>query len=203
MSWNQAFTDNPFLIFSIACGSAALALILYTILNSGQHAKTAGPIVNEHYAIESKNWRRSVLDKITLLNKNFIQCPECFKIDLVNIRFCSRCGMRLVPHAELSGNDLQTNYVAPDSSTRRVGITLEPDARTKMGVIIGIQDTESPKMRNGGSSDSDLYARNIDGTWRTMIQVKSDRTEGIRSPKKEMVATGLREDRCDDACHAL
>jgi hypothetical protein len=52
--------------------------------------------------------------------------------------------MRLVPHAELSGNDLQTHYVAPDSSTRLVGITLEPDARTKIGVIIGIQDTEPP-----------------------------------------------------------
>jgi len=144
MSWTQAFTDNPFLIFSISCGSAALALILYIALNSRRHTQTAGPTANEH-AIESKNWRRSVLDKITLLNKNFIQCPSCFKIDLVNIRFCSRCGMRLIPYAELPRNDLQTRYIEPDSSTRLVGISLEPDAKTRIGVIIRIQNSESQR----------------------------------------------------------
>jgi hypothetical protein len=145
MSWTQAFTDNPFLVFSISFGSAALALILYTFLNSKQRIHIAGPMANEHYAIESKNWRRSALDKIALLNKNLIQCPRCFKIDFINIRFCSRCGMSLVPHAELLGNDLQTRHIAPDSSTRLVGISLEPDAKTRIGVIIGIQDSDSQR----------------------------------------------------------
>lgn len=45
----------------------------------------------------------------------------------------------------------------------------------------------------------DLCARNIGGTQRTIIQPESDRTEGMRSPKREMVATGLRKDHCDDA----
>jgi len=142
MSWTDAF---PFLLFSISCGSAALVAILYTFLYSKQRIHTAGPMANKHYAIESKNWRRSALDKIALLNKNLIQCPRCFKSDFITTRFCSRCGMSLVPRAELPGNDLQTRYIAPDSSTRLVGISLEPDAKTRIGVIIRIQNSESQR----------------------------------------------------------
>lgn len=149
MSWAQTFADNAFLVFSISCGSAALAVMMYTILNFKRRTRTAGPTSNGRDASGSKkkNWRRSVLDRVTLLNKNFIQCPECFKIDFVNIRFCSRCGVRLIPGAELSRDDLhdiQTQYIASDRSTRLVGISMKPDARTRIGVIIGIQDGESP-----------------------------------------------------------
>ena len=158
MSWTQAFTDNPFLVLSISCGSAALALILYIVLNSRRHTQTVGPTANEH-AIESKNWRRSVLDKIALLNKNLIQCPRCFKIDFINIRFCSRCGVSLVPHAELLGNDLQTRHIAPDSSTRLVGISLEPDAKTKIGVIIRIQNSESQREATSHDTHNRLRLR--------------------------------------------
>ena len=146
MTWVQSLGENPFLVFSILSGMGAAALLLRAILelklgNSSQHNQIALSGRGQE-----KKWRRTVFDRITLLNRNLIQCPGCFMIDFANIRFCSRCGMQMAPHSELSRSgthDIQAQYLVRDGPTRIVGLSIRPDAKTRIGVIVGIQNEEA------------------------------------------------------------
>ena len=153
MNWTQLFAENPFLILSILSGSAAVAVLMYAIVNSKQRDRLHPNLAksNGDNRPRTSRQRQSIFDRITLLNRNLTQCPRCLRIDFANVRFCSGCGMTMMPRPELpttDQHDIETLYEVQDRSTRLFGISVRPDARTKIGVIIGLQDDESAAKLN-------------------------------------------------------
>jgi len=149
MNWTQLLAENPFLMLSIVSGSAAVAVLVYAIINSRQRDRLHPNLAKWNGSDNeprNRKRRQTVFDRITLLNRNLAQCPRCFRVDFANVRFCSGCGMTMMPRSELLGTnqyDIETRHVVQDRSTRFFGISVRPDARTKIGVIIGLQDDES------------------------------------------------------------
>lgn len=148
MDWTQLFAENPFLIVSILSGTGAAAVLVGAILNSKRRSaslSSAAQSNGAHGELQNKRWQRTIFDRITLLNRNLIQCPRCFKIDFANVRFCTGCGMRIMPNAESFGGEpsgIVTHYAIQDEATRFVGISMKPNARTRIGVIVGLHDNE-------------------------------------------------------------
>jgi len=104
MSWTDPLANNPLLVLSLLCAFAALVVVVYDILNSKKNrlipdAVESGEPGNE---LQNKKKHPSVFDKITLLNRNLIQCPRCFRIEFAATRFCSGCGMRIAWNHESS-----------------------------------------------------------------------------------------------------
>lgn len=97
MGWIDTLANNPLLVFSILCAFAAVVVVAYDVLNAREYrliprsAVKSGEPSNE---LQNRKRRPSVFDKITLLNRKLIQCPRCFRIEFVTVRFCSGCGMR-------------------------------------------------------------------------------------------------------------
>ena len=136
MTWAQLTIEDAFLILSILSGTGAAAILLHNIMRSKPH--------NNQLA----NWqpRPSVLDRITLLNRNLIQCPTCFTIQYANAQSCSRCGMPTRPPDQLPRNNMQyaeARYLLQDGSNQIFGLSIKPDPKTRIGIIIGIQNQET------------------------------------------------------------
>jgi hypothetical protein len=142
--------ENPFLVLSILSGAGAAAVLVYSALRSKLRNVTRADLMEAtQLDIEprSNKWRPNVLDRITLLNRNLIQCPRCLTIDSANIRYCCKCGMQMQVHAhsEFPRNDTQatvTQYVTQDGLTRVVGLSMRVDPKTRIGVIVGVQNQE-------------------------------------------------------------
>jgi len=103
MNWAQALADNPLVVLSIMCASAAVVVLFYDFLKSRRRSPShAIPRSSEpNSGSRGKKSGRSLFDRITLLNRNFVQCQRCFRIELVNVQFCSGCGAKITTSNEL------------------------------------------------------------------------------------------------------
>jgi hypothetical protein len=152
MNWAQLVTDNPFLILSIVSGTVAGTILLHSIMRSkphnASHPDSALPSVIGG-GLGNSGHRPSVLDRITLLNRSLIQCPRCFTMDYAGARYCTRCGTPMQQNLELPRNgirDVEARYLAQDGSKQMFGFSMKLDPRTRIGVIIGIQNRELPEQ---------------------------------------------------------
>jgi hypothetical protein len=154
MTWPQLTADDVLLILSVFAGTGAAAILLREILRSKLHNVShtdltlASQPVNE---LENKKQQPSLLDRITLLNKNLIQCPRCFTFDFAHARFCTRCGTLMGSYGEMGTSnvhDVEVRNLAQDESTRTIGLSMRIDPKTRIGVIVGIQNREHPEQIN-------------------------------------------------------
>jgi hypothetical protein len=154
MSWAQLTAENAFLILSVFAGTGAAAVLLREIARSKLHnASHPDPtLAGQHFnELGNKRQVRNLLDRITLLNRNLIRCPRCFTIDFAHVRFCNRCGTMMQSHVETPTyniHDVEARYLRQDESTRMFGLSMRVDSRTRIGVIIGIQNREPPEQIN-------------------------------------------------------
>jgi hypothetical protein len=148
MTWPQLTADNVLLILSVFAGTGAAAILLREILRSKLHKVShtdptlPSQSLNE---LENRKQQPSLLDRITLLNKNLIQCPRCFTFDFAHARFCTRCGTLMGSYGEMSTSNeqnVEVRNLAQDESTRTIGLSMRIDPKTRVGVIIGIQNRE-------------------------------------------------------------
>jgi hypothetical protein len=153
MTWAQLTAENAFLILSILSGTGAVAVLVRQIIHSKLH-NVSDPdptshtqLPNEHM---SKKERPSLLDRITLLNRNLIQCPSCFTIDHAHTRFCTRCGTSMQSYDEMATNvhDVKMRYLTQDKSAQMFGLSMKINPKTRIGLIIGVQNRESPEQMN-------------------------------------------------------
>jgi len=154
MNWAQFVSDNAPLILSVVSGTGAAVVLLQEILRSKTDnvprpnpalpsQLSSGPIVSIQ--------RHSLLDRITLLNRNLIQCPRCSMIDYANARFCTRCGLPMRANGEPESatiQDFQAHYLGQNGSTRMFGVLANVDPKTRIGVLIGIQNRERRERIN-------------------------------------------------------
>jgi hypothetical protein len=154
MTWPQLTPDDALLILSILAGLGAAAVVLREILRlrlpnvSGTYLSLPSQPLNQ---LENKKQQPSLLDRITLLNKNLIQCPRCFNFDFAHARFCIRCGTLMVSRGEMSTSivhDVEVRSLVQDESNRMFGFSMNIDPKTRIGVIIGIQNREAPEQIN-------------------------------------------------------
>jgi hypothetical protein len=154
MTWPQLTPDDALLILSILAGLGAAAVLLREILRlrlhnvSGTDLTLPGQPLGE---FQNKKQQPSLLDRITLLNKNLIQCPRCFTFDFAHARFCARCGTLMGSRGEMSTSmvhDIEVRSLAQDESNRIFGFSMRIDPKTRIGVIIGIQNREPPEQIN-------------------------------------------------------
>ena len=152
MTWAQLTPDNALLILSVLAGTGAAAVLLREILrlklhNVSHHDPTLlGQPLNE---LKNKKQQPNLLDKISLLNKNLIQCPRCFTFDFAHARFCTRCGTSIQSYGQMPTHnvqDIETRYLTQDESTRMFGLSMKIDPKTRIGVIIGVQNREAPEQ---------------------------------------------------------
>jgi len=145
MTWAELATENAFLILSILSGTGAAAVLLHGIVRSKLHnVSHADP------TLPLQLQRPSVLDRITLLNRNLIQCSRCFMIEFTGAKFCTRCGMPMQSSSGLLGSNMpsvETRYLE-DGPNRLFGLSMKLDPKTRVGVIIGIQSLETPEQIN-------------------------------------------------------
>ena len=147
MTWAQLGADSAFLILSILSGIGAALVLIRGILSS----KPQNTALSNSTSLSELNprWRPGILDRITLLNRNLAQCPRCFMIDYANIRFCSRCGLEIYGRNDLVRDDIrniEVHHLTQNDSTHVIGLSMNIDPRTKLGVIIGVQNREAPDM---------------------------------------------------------
>jgi hypothetical protein len=154
MTWPQLTPDDALLILSILAGLGAAAVLLREILRlrlrnvSGTYLSLPSQPLNQ---LENKRQQPSLLDRITLLNKNLIQCPRCFSFDFAHARFCIRCGTLMGSRGEMSTSmvhDIEVRSLVQDESNRMFGFSMNIDPKTRIGVIIGIQNREAPEQIN-------------------------------------------------------
>lgn len=154
MSWAQLATDSAFLILSILSGTGAAVVLLHGIAHSRPHnVSHSDPTLPSRLFNEPGSQRRrpSLLDRITLLNRNLIQCPRCLMIDSAHARFCIRCGTSMQSYGELPTDNMhsvEAQYLAQDESSRIFGLSMRIDPKTRIGVIIGIQNRAPPEQIN-------------------------------------------------------
>jgi hypothetical protein len=141
-------SENAFLILSILSGAGAAAVLLYGIVGSKlRNVAYAGLTGASQQAIEPTRdgWRRSVLDRFTLSNRNMIQCPICQTIDFANIRFCCKCGAQMQAYSEFptyGTQGIEAQYLTQDGLNRVVGLSVRVDPKTRIGIIVGVQSQE-------------------------------------------------------------
>jgi len=154
MSWAPLATESAFLVFSVLSGTAAAVVLLRGIVRSKLHGASHSDLaLSSRSYSELGNGRQlpGLLDRITLLNKNLIQCPRCSTIDYAHARFCTRCGTAMQSSREMptyNVRDVEARYLTQDDSTRVFGVSMRIDPKTRIGVIIGIQNRESPEQIN-------------------------------------------------------
>jgi ribosomal protein S27AE len=143
MDWTQLGTESAFLLLSIFSATGAAAVLLRCVVGSRMRRTSSTSMELSHMA--GSRWSPSLLDRVSLLNRNLTQCPNCFMIDHANIRFCSRCGMDIHAPTALSRTDIQNvevQHIRQDESTQVIGVSMDIDPKTRIGVIIGVQDRE-------------------------------------------------------------
>jgi hypothetical protein len=151
MTWAPLTTENAFLLFSVLSGTAAAAILLRDILRSKrQRTPYSDPGMPSQPRSEAGNRGQlsSLLDRITLLNRNLIQCSRCFTIDHAHTRFCTRCGASMQSHKNVStynAHEVEARYLVQDESTRVYGLSINVDPQTRIGVLVGIQNRELPQ----------------------------------------------------------
>jgi len=152
MSWAPLATESVFLVFSVLSGTAAAVVLLRGIVRSKLHGASHSDLAlpGQSYS-EFANRRQlpGLLDRITLLNKNLIQCPRCSTIDHAHARFCTRCGTAMQTFNEMptyNMRDVEVRCLTQDNSSRMIGVSMRIDPKTRIGVIIGIQKRESPEQ---------------------------------------------------------
>jgi len=152
MTWPQLTPDDALLVLSILAGLGAAAVLLREILGLRLQNVPSTDLtlpIQPLNQLENKKQQPSLLDRITLLNKNLIQCPRCFSFDFANARFCIRCGTLMGSRGELSTSmvhDLEVRSLAQDESNRIFGFSMNIDPKTRIGVIVGIQNREPPEQ---------------------------------------------------------
>ena len=148
MNWAPLTTQSVLLVLSALSATGAAAILLRGIVRSKlQKAPHDGlaSFGQPRSELGSKGRLLSLLDRITLLNRNLIQCPRCYTIDHAHARFCTRCGTSMQLHEEMSTydvHDVEARYLAQDESTRVYGLSMKVDPQTQIGVLIGIQNRE-------------------------------------------------------------
>ena len=152
MTWAQLTAENAFLILSALSGTAAAAVLVRHVVRSKLHnvsdpdAISPSQLPNE---IVGKRKQPNLLDRITLLNRNLIQCRRCFTIDFAHARFCTRCGSSMQSYDEMPNvHDIKTQYLTQDKSTQILGLTMKINPKTRIGLIIGVQNREPPEQIN-------------------------------------------------------
>lgn len=154
MTWVPLTTESAFLLFSVLSGTGAAAILLRDILRSRRQRTPYGDLAlpgQHHGELGNRRQWSSLLDRITLLNRNLSQCSRCFTIDHAHVRFCTRCGASMQSHEEISTynpHDVEARYLAQDESTRVYGLSMNVDPQTRIGVLIGIQNRELPQSIN-------------------------------------------------------
>lgn len=144
----QLGIDSAFLLLSILSGTGAAAVLIRGILSS-KLQNAANSNSTSLSELSDSRWRPSILDRITLLNRNLAQCPRCFMIDSASIRFCSRCGLEIYGRSDLLRNDIQNievQHLTQNDSTHVIGLSMNIDPKTRVGVIIGVQNREAPDL---------------------------------------------------------
>jgi hypothetical protein len=144
MSWTLTI-QSILLVLSALSAIGAAAILLRGIIRSKLQKPHDSLASSSQPRIELGNKGRlsGLLDRITLLNKNLIQCPRCSTIDHAHARFCTRCGTSMQSHEEMSTydvHDIEARYLAHDESTRVYGLSMKVDPQTQIGVLIGIQN---------------------------------------------------------------
>jgi hypothetical protein len=154
MTWAQLTAENAFLILSILSGTGAAAVLVRQIVRSKLH-NVSDPDPASHTQLPnelmSKKKQPSLLDRITLLNRNLIQCPSCFTIDHAHIRFCTRCGTSMQSYDEMptqNVHDIKIRPLTQDKSTQMFGLSMKINPKTRIGLIIGVQNREAPEQIN-------------------------------------------------------
>ena len=148
MNWPPLDVGSAFLILSVVAGVAAAALLIQAAARSrsrtGTYLDPTGAI--QLYHENSGNGQGlSLLDRVTLLNRNLTQCLNCHSIDHASARFCIRCGMPMQPQIEpVRGNirDVEARYLVRDGSNQMLGLSIGLDSDTRLGVLIGLQKRE-------------------------------------------------------------
>jgi hypothetical protein len=154
MTWAPLTTQSAFLLLSVLCGTGAAAILLRDIARSRMRKTSRGDLAlydQPHAEVGGRGKLSNLLDRITLLNRNLIQCPSCFAIDHAHARFCTRCGTSMQSHEEMpthNMHDVEARYLAQDESTRVYGVSMNVDPQTRIGVLIGIQNRELPQNIN-------------------------------------------------------
>jgi hypothetical protein len=154
MTWPQLTPDDVFLILSVFAGTGAATILLREILRPKLHNVSHPDLTmpsQRHNELDNKKQRASLLDRITLLNKNLIQCPRCFTFDFAHARFCTRCGTLMGSHGQMSTSivhDVEVRSLTQDESNRIFGFSMRIDPRTRIGVIVGIQNQERTEEIN-------------------------------------------------------
>ena len=148
MNWAPLTTQTVLLVLSALSATGAAAILLRGIVRSKLQKAPHDSLAlsgQPRIELESKGRLSGLLDRITLLNKNLIQCPRCSTIDHAHARFCTRCGTSMQSHEEMSTydvHDIEARYLAQDESTRVYGLSMKVDPQTQIGVLIGIQNRE-------------------------------------------------------------
>lgn len=162
MTWAQLTIEYIFIIVSVLSGTGAAAVLLYSIARSKQlnasHAYPTLPL-QPHSELASRQQQPSALDRITLLNRNLTQCPRCLMIDHANARFCTRCGMPMqlpigVPRSSMPS--IETRYLQ-DGPNRLFGVSMKVGPKTRVGVIVGIQNQDNPERINESHNWTSRY----------------------------------------------
>ena len=147
MSWAPLTIQSILLVLSALSAIGAAAILLRGMVRS-KLQKSHDSLASSgqpHIELGSKGRLSGLLDRITLLNKNLIQCPRCSTIDHAHARFCTRCGTSMQPYEgtlNYDVHDIEARYLAHDESTRVYGLSMKVDPQTQIGVLIGIQNRE-------------------------------------------------------------
>jgi hypothetical protein len=154
MNWAPLTTQSVLLILSALSATGAAAILLRGVARSKLQKAPRDSLTSSgqpRIELGSRGRLSGLLDRITLLNKNLIQCPRCSTIDHAHARFCTRCGTSMQPQEEMSTydvRDIEARYLAQDESTRVYGLSMKVDPQTQIGVLIGIQNRELSQSVN-------------------------------------------------------
>lgn len=144
MNWAPLTAQSVLLVLSALSAAGAAAIVLRGIVRS-KLQKAPHDSLALSGRPRSKGRLSRLLDRITLLNKNLIQCPRCSTIDHAHARFCTRCGTSMQSNEEMSTynvHDIEARYLAQNESTRVYGLSIKVDPQTQIGVLIGIQNIQ-------------------------------------------------------------
>jgi len=152
MSWAPLTTESAFLVLSVISGTGAAAILLRGIVHSKLQRKPHDDLAlsgQPRGQLGTSRQFPSLLDRITLLNRNLTQCPRCSTIEHAYARFCTRCGGSMQSFGEMPSykvRDVEARYLAQDESTQVFGLSMRIDPKTRIGVIIGIQNREPEQI---------------------------------------------------------
>jgi hypothetical protein len=151
MTWAPITTESALLLFSVLAGTIAAVILVRDIVRSRPQRTSYGGLAlpGQSYGEPGnrRQWSR-VLDRVTLLNRNLIQCPRCSAIEHAYARFCTRCGTSMLSRGETLACDMpdvKARYYASDESTRVYALSMNVDPQTRIGVLIGIQNQGVPE----------------------------------------------------------